>query len=161
MYKIDGSARTGLTHRERVCAEFAGGQTSRALVDLGGRVASLSILAYQKLKTYLGFGDGLNAETTALLNTIARFNERVLTHLEVPFRRIYIHPPSTFQLDMAPDGAFQDKWGVGYRAIGPFNERVGHPLAFASREGFRSISMARSLGSGSRGGIDRRSKKFI
>ena len=67
-----------------------------------------------------------------MLNTIGRFDERVLQHLDVPFRRVYLHPPSTFRLEVADDGSFHDEWGVGYRPMGPYNERVGHPLAQAT-----------------------------
>jgi uroporphyrinogen decarboxylase len=35
-------------------------------------------------------------------------------------------------LEIAEDGCFHDEWGVQYRPRGPYNERVGHPLAEAS-----------------------------
>jgi len=121
-----------LTHRERVRAVLSGERLDQPVADLGGRVASLSTPAYLELKAHLGYGVGLTDETVTLLNTIGRFDERVLQHFDVPFRRVYLRPPSTFRLVVADDGSFHDEWGVGYRPIGPYNERVGHPLAQAT-----------------------------
>ena len=120
-----------ITHRENAREVFAGGKAARPLVDLGGRVASLNISSYQALKAYLGFGGQMTFETTTLVNTIAHFDERILTRLGVPFRRVFLRPPSTFSLIVASDGSFQDEWGASYQSIGPYNERVGYPLAKA------------------------------
>ena len=120
-----------LTGRERVRAVLSGERPDRPVVDLGGRVASLSTPAYLDLKAHLGCGSSLTGESVSLLNTIGRFDERVLQRLDVPFRRVYLRPPSTFELAPAGDGSFRDEWGVGYRPVGPYNERVGHPLAAA------------------------------
>ena len=121
-----------LTHRERVRAVLSSERPDRPVVDLGGRVASLSAPAYLELKAYLGYGLELTEETVTLLNTIGEFDERVLIGFDVPFRRLYLRPPSTFKLEIAEDGCFHDEWGVQYRPRGPYNERVGHPLAEAS-----------------------------
>ena len=120
------------THRERVRAVLSGERPDRPVVDLGGRVASFSTPAYVELKTHLGFGADLIDETVTLLNTIGHFDERVLRRFDVPFRRLYLRPPTTFKLEVADDGSFHDEWGVGYRPRGPYNERVDHPLASAT-----------------------------
>ena len=120
------------THRERVRALLAGERPDRAVVDRGGRVASLSMPAYLELKAHLGLGTELDGETVTLLNTVGRFDARVLERFDVPFRRVYLRPASTFTLEVADDGSFRDEWGVGYRPKGPYNERVGHPLAEAT-----------------------------
>jgi uroporphyrinogen decarboxylase len=117
------------THRERVRAVLAGERPDRPVVDLGGRVASLSLPAYLDLKATLGLGAELTSETVTLLNTIGRLDERVLERFDVPLRRLYLRPPSTFELKITDGGSFHDEWGVGYRPRGPYNERVGHPLA--------------------------------
>jgi uroporphyrinogen decarboxylase len=121
-----------LTHRERVRALFCGEPLDRPVIDLGGRVASMSTPAYLDLKSHLGYGAELTGETVTLLNTIGRFDERVLQHFDVPFRRLYLRPPSTFRLEIREDGSFTDEWGVGYVPRGPYNERVDHPLAGAT-----------------------------
>jgi uroporphyrinogen decarboxylase len=121
-----------MNHRQSVRAVLAGEPPAHPLVDLGGRVASLSTPAYLDLKSFLGFGSDLTCESLTLLNTIARFDERVLKYFDIPFRRLYLRPPSAFRLQVDEAGAFQDEWGVGYKAIGPYNERIGHPLAKAT-----------------------------
>lgn len=121
----------GLTHRERVRTVLAGEQPDHPITDLGGRVASLSTPAYLDLKGHLGLTLELESETVTLLNTIGQFNERVLQHFGVPFRRLYLRPASGFELYVAADGSFCDEWG-GYEHKGPYNERVGNPLAEAT-----------------------------
>jgi len=120
------------THRERVRALLAGERPDRPVVDLGGRVASLSLPPYLELKAHLGLGPVVDGETVTLLNTVGHIDERVLARFDVPFRRVYLRPASTFTLEVAEDGSFRDEWGVGYRPKGPYNERVGHPLAGAT-----------------------------
>ncbi len=123
-----------LTHRERVHAVLSGKLPDRPVVDMGGRVASLSTPAYLQLKSHLGYGSELTVETVTYLNTIGYFDERVLQYFDVPFRRVYLRPASTFQLVVADDGSFHDEWGVKYVPVGAYNERVGHPLAKATLE---------------------------
>jgi uroporphyrinogen decarboxylase len=128
-----------LPHRERVRSVLAGERPDRPVVDLGGRVASLSAPAYWDLKAHLGYDAQLTDETVTLLNTIGQFDERILQRFDVPFRRVYLRPPSTFKLEIREDGSFVDEWGVGYRPKGPYNERVGHPLADADLEDLDSF----------------------
>jgi len=121
-----------LAHRERVHAVLSGERPDRSVVDLGGRVASFSTPAYLDLKAYLGFTPDLTGETVTFLNTIGQFDERILQRFDVPFRRLYLRPASTFKLQVADDGSFRDEWRVGYEPRGPYNERVGYPLAEAT-----------------------------
>jgi uroporphyrinogen decarboxylase len=121
-----------MNHRLAVRAVLAGEPPVYPLADLGGRVASLSTPAYLDLKSFLGLGSDLTCESLTLLNTISHFDERVLEAFDIPFRRLYLRPPSTFRLQVDDSGAFHDEWGVGYKAIGPYNERIGHPLAGAT-----------------------------
>jgi uroporphyrinogen decarboxylase len=130
----------GMTNREQFYAVLSGEKPDRPLVDLGGRVASMSKPAYLQLKTYLGMGDGLAEENVTLLNTIGRFDERILQHFQVPFRRLFLRPAAGFQLEVAEDGSFKDEWGVGYQPIDSYNERTGHPLAQAKLEDLEHYS---------------------
>jgi uroporphyrinogen decarboxylase len=121
-----------MNHRERVRALLSGAKPIRPVVDLGGRVASLSTPAYLALKQYLGLGSQLEGETVTSLNTIGEIDERILQRFDVPFRRLYLRPASTFNAIIEAGGSFCDEWGVGYRPMGDYNERVGHPLADAT-----------------------------
>ena len=129
----------GLTHRQRFQAILAGDQPDRPLVDLGGRVASISTPAYLSLKAHLGYGEKLAEETLTLLNTIGRFDERILETFDIPFRRVFLRPASAFAVVYGDDGSFKDEWGVGYQPMGPHNERVGHPLADATLDDLESF----------------------
>lgn len=121
-----------MNHRERVRAVLDGALPDRPVVDLGGRVASLNRSAYLALKAHLGYGYELEHESVTLLNTIGQLDERILARFDVPIRRVYAAPPASFTLERNSDGCFHDEWGVGYRPMGEYNERVGHPLAEAT-----------------------------
>jgi len=120
-----------MRHRERVRAILNGDLPDQPLFDMGGRVASLSTPAYMALKSYLGFGDDLGSEQITALNTIGVFDERVLQFFDIPFRRVFLRSASSYELKVSEDGSFHDEWGVTYRPMGYYNERVGHPLANA------------------------------
>ena len=115
--------------RKSVLALLKGEKPSTAIVDLGGRVASFSKPAYLDFKKYLGLGAKLSQnETVTLLNTIGDFDEEIFQFVGCPFRRVFLNPPSTFNLRVLKDGSFRDEWGVKYVPRGHFNERIGHPL---------------------------------
>ncbi|RPI82347.1 MAG: hypothetical protein EHM41_18565 [Chloroflexi bacterium] len=129
-----------MNHRERVQAVLKHQKPDIPVVDLGGRVASLHWRAYLDLKTYLGFGDKLEGEEITSLNTISNIDERILSLFNVPFRRLYLKPASSFHKDVAADGSFRDEWGVLYRPVGLYNERTGFPLADAALADLNSFS---------------------
>lgn len=123
-----------MNHRDRVRSILAREKPDRPVVDLGGRVASLSTPAYLALKAHLGFGDQIKEETITFLNTVGDLDERIYQQFDIPIRRIYLKPAATFQKNVADDGSFEDEWGVKYRPIGDYNHRFGHPLAKARLE---------------------------
>lgn len=122
------------THRERVRTVLTRKRPDIPVADLGGRVASLNVSAYLALKKFLGYGDDLETETVTFLNTIGEFDERILTHFDIPIRRVYLKAPASFILRTDNNGMFYDEWGVGYQPTGEYNERVFHPLAQATME---------------------------
>ncbi len=120
-----------MTHIERVEALFAGERPDRPVVDLGGRVASVNVNCYLELKACVGLEAKWTNETTTLLNTVGYFDPEVLDRFDVPFRRVFLNPPSYWNYTPASDGTFLDEWGCLIKPRGPLNERVGHPLAEA------------------------------
>lgn len=128
-----------MNHRNRVRELFLMKKPDVPVVDLGGRVSSLHKQAYLALKAYLGLGESLIEEEITTLNTVSCFDERILQRFDIPFRRVYLQPASSFRVSIASDGSFQDEWGVTYRPIGVLNERVGHPLASANIEDLNSF----------------------
>jgi uroporphyrinogen decarboxylase len=121
-----------MSHRQRARAVLSGERPDRPVFDMGGRVASLSIPPYLTLKAHLGFEEELDGEQITILNTIGEIDERVLQSLDIPFRRLYLRPAASFQMEIAPDGTFLDEWGVGRQQVGPYNERISYPLANAT-----------------------------
>lgn len=100
----------------------------KPIVDLGGRVSSFSVPAYNSFKEYIGFENCDVCESITLLNTIGEFPEAVYEVFDCNIRRVYLNPPSSFRLEIASDGSFLDEWGVKYTPNGPFNERTRNPL---------------------------------
>ncbi len=129
-----------MNHRERVNAILSGRKLDKAIVDLGGRVASFCTPAYIELKKYLGFGDNIVSETITFLNTIGEIDQRVLEFFDIPIRRIFLKSASNFQLEILDDGSFFDEWGVKYVPRGFYNERTGHPLAIANINDLQTYS---------------------
>ncbi|MBU0512351.1 MAG: hypothetical protein KJ638_11715 [Chloroflexi bacterium] len=123
-----------MSHRERVYSVLSGEQPDQPVADLGGRVASLNTSAYLNLKNHLGYDSDLSGETVTSLNTIGELDERIYTRFDIPIRRIFLNPATTYEKTVAPDGTFKDEWHVLYKPMGEYNERVGHPLANARLE---------------------------
>jgi uroporphyrinogen decarboxylase len=123
-----------LTHRERVQAVLAGEKPDKPVVDLGGRVASMSPPAYLALKEQMGFGQKLTSETITFFAAIGEFDPRVLDYFDIPIRRVYLKPASTFQLEIAEDGSFEDEWHTTRKPVGHFNARIGYPLQEATAD---------------------------
>lgn len=101
-----------MTPKERVQAVLEHERPDRPVVDLGGRVASINVNCYLDLKDYLGLGRNWDKETTTLLNTVGEIDSRILEHFDVPFRRVYLKPPSTWKLKRKTDGSFAGEWGM-------------------------------------------------
>lgn len=87
-----------LTHRERVRTVLSGRAPDRPVVDLGGFVCSFSKEAYLDLKAHLGFGTDMEEAYVTFIGTVGRLDERVLQHFDIPFRRVYPRPGSSFTI---------------------------------------------------------------
>lgn len=108
---------------------FNKGKPEKAVVDLGGRVASFSKPAYLEFKKYLGMGEELSPnESLTMLNTIGDFEEDVYNLVGCQFRRIFLNSPPPLRLSNSRDESFYDEWGVKYIQRGHFNERTDPPL---------------------------------
>lgn len=148
-------------YRKQIRRMFNGQKPEFPLVDMGGRVASLCAPVYFKLKEHIGFGSDQTNETITMLNTIGNFDERVLEHFNVGFRRVYVEPPSTFQKIVKEDGSFADEWGIIYEKTGHYFERMGHPLASSTIEDLESFCWPDTDDEGRYAGIEERAKKLF
>jgi uroporphyrinogen decarboxylase len=144
-----------ITHRERVREMLSGISPFQPIGDLGGRVASLSLPAYLDFKEYLGYGREIEGESITFLNTVENLDERILSRFNIPFRRVFMRQPDSFRLIYSSDGSFHDEWGVGYRPLGPYNERVGHPLENAKLEDLGDYSWPKPKDPGRIAGLEK------
>src|SRR4030066_81929 len=97
----------------RTCSVFQAqaGSTPAGSWWQGG--VPLNTHAYLALKAHLGLGmePRLVQEKTPFLTPIRHFAERILTRFEVPFRRVYLQPPSSFHVCTGADGTFSRRMG--------------------------------------------------
>jgi uroporphyrinogen decarboxylase len=149
-----------MNYRQRLRSVLSGERPDRPIADLGGRVASLNTTAYLDLKSYLGFGNQLSGETVTFLNTLGELDERILSHFDIPFRRLYLQPPDSYELRTDFNGMFYDEWGVGYQPTGEYNERVRHPLAYATIEDLKRFAWPDSGAPGRVAGLAEQARQF-
>lgn len=117
-----------MTSRERVELALRHKEPDRVPMDLGGQAASMTQLAYERLKEHLGITDGRGEQVSSWL-TMRKMDERVLELFEVDFRRVFMKGPEKFEQRVYLDGIAEDEWGIRTRRIGPYSEMVYHPLA--------------------------------
>jgi|GEM_PF-2139550 len=133
-----------MTSRERVTRILNHQEADRIAIDLGGRVASMHIEAYNRLKGYLGIREDHGLTWNKLWFQVEDFDERVLNEFDIDFRRVYLRGPSNGGVRFNPDGTITDEWGLTLKKIttshGPLREMIGHPLAEASLEDIESYS---------------------
>jgi len=133
-----------MTSRERVTRILNHQEADRIAIDLGGRVASMHIEAYNRLKGYLGIREDHGLTWNKLWFQVEDFDERVLNEFDIDFRRVYLRGPSNGGVRFNPDGTITDEWGLTLKKIttshGPLHEMIGHPLAEASLEDIESYS---------------------
>lgn len=118
-----------LTHRERVQLALARRQPDRTPVDMMGNASMLLDVTYLRLRDHLGLAPipPLRAGTSANY-----YDERILAHFGVDFRRVFLSKGSAAKNIDHDDGTFTDPWGVRSRAIGIFVNAIDHPLRHAA-----------------------------
>jgi uroporphyrinogen decarboxylase len=117
------------SHRQRVEMAFHHQEPDRIPMDLMGNASMLLDATYLRLRDYLGFSaiPPVRSGTTANY-----YDERILEHFDIDFRRIFLKKnPQSIKTEHV-DGSFTDPWGVRYVQEGPFINAVGHPLSDVS-----------------------------
>lgn len=121
-----------MTHRERVLTALSHREPDRIPRDLGGRVSSMMVEAYEALKTHLGLDECGYDTVNQDWFTVEEFDERVLEHLDVDFRRVFLKGSSEYERLESADGTWIDGLGFTRRRSGQYGEMVDHPLRHAS-----------------------------
>jgi len=106
-------------------------EADRLPIDLGGRVSSMMQGIYVKLKNHLNIIT--KKETVSPFQTINDFDEEILKRFDIDFRRIYFERgPESIRLRENLDGTYVNEWGITIQRVGPYIQRVSHPLAKAN-----------------------------
>ncbi len=124
------------THKERVLAALNHEQPDRVPMDLGGRQTTLSILAYENLKQYLGLSS-LSTKVMAHTWQTSYVDDVILERFDIDTR--HIRPASKVNDAIGKhialpdnDATFVDEWGVTRQIVGDYANLTGHPLQMAS-----------------------------
>jgi uroporphyrinogen decarboxylase len=104
-------------------------EPDRIPMDLMGNASMLLDATYLRLREFLG----LSAIPPVRSGTTANYyDERILEHFDIDFRRIFLKKNPNSKKTEHADGSFTDLWGVRYMQEGPFVNAVGHPLSHVS-----------------------------
>jgi uroporphyrinogen decarboxylase len=118
-----------LTHRERVVASLSHRTPDRTPIDLMGNATMLLDNTYLRLRDYLGL---LPIPPVRSGTSANYYDERILEHFDIDFRRIWLKRGLRNQVTYHEDGSFTDAWGIRYREAGIFVNALEHPLADAT-----------------------------
>ena len=115
-----------LTHRERVTAVFNHQKPDRLPMDLMGNACMLMDQTYLNLRDYLG----LSPIPPVRQGTTANYyDERILEHLDIDFRRIFLKKTPGNKIRQEKDDIFSDIWGIRYKRLGELVNVIDHPFA--------------------------------
>jgi uroporphyrinogen decarboxylase len=119
--------------RDRVSTALDHQEPDRIPTSLGGSAHKIADSRYHLLKEHFGIdGDSPQRLTGAYLSYV---DNRVLDALGTDIRYVHLRPPTGYRETVAPDGTWQDEWGLTHRVIeGGYYELGGTPLAEASVE---------------------------
>lgn len=117
-----------LTHRERVIAALSHEVPDRTPIDLMGNATMLLDDTYLRLRDYLGLAPIPPVRSGTSANY---YDERILDHLDVDFRRLFLKRGPRNEVVYHEDGSFTDAWGIRFKEAGIFVNALEHPLAHA------------------------------
>lgn len=115
-------------HRERVLMSFNHQEPDRIPLDLMGNASMLLDKTYLRLRDYLGLSPISPIRSGRTANY---YDERILEHFDIDFRRIFLKKNPNAREIKHKDGSYTDVWGVRYKKLGLFVYPVGHPLGDA------------------------------
>ena len=119
-----------MTSRERIIISLDHKEPDRIPFDLGGYQSGIHIIAYNRLKKYLG----MNTKTgiSERLQQLAKIDEKILERLKVDTRFIYAESKTLKE----EENPYVDEWGTkrGMPEGGLYYDMMEYPLAEASIE---------------------------
>ena len=119
-----------MTSRERVLITLNHKEPDKVPFDLGGYQSGIHIIAYEKLKKYLGIKT--RTEINEKVQQLAKIDEKILERLKVDTRFIY---PECKTLK-EEENPYLDEWGVkrGMKEGNLYYDMIEHPLSEANIE---------------------------
>ncbi|MBC8401414.1 MAG: hypothetical protein H8E14_08000 [Candidatus Marinimicrobia bacterium] len=117
---------TRYSHRERVLTALQHQEPDRIPLDLMGNASMLLDESYLKLREHLGLTEIPPIRSGSTANY---YDERILEHFDIDFRRIFLNKSIPNRVLVHADGSYTDIWGIRFQRLGPFVNAVGHPLA--------------------------------
>ena len=113
------------THRQRVITALNHEEPDRVPLDMMGNATMLLDKTYFRLRDYLGLSpiEPVRSGTSANY-----YDERILEHLDIDFRRLFLKSNPNCVNKVHPDGSFTDPWGIRYKREGLFVSILENPL---------------------------------
>jgi len=107
-------------------AVFNNHQPDRLPMDLMGNACMLLDETYLNLRDHLG----LSPIPPVRKGTTANYyDERILDHLDIDFRRIFLKKKPGQKNTQEADGSFTDVWGIRYKKMDNLVNALFHPLS--------------------------------
>lgn len=116
-----------MNSRERVMMAVRHEEPDRIPIDMMGHASGLLDKSYFRLRDHLGL-DPIPPYRSG--HTSNYYDERILEHLGIDFRRVILMEKHWVEEDQAE--SFTDAWGVGQEKLGMFINPSGNPLKEAT-----------------------------
>jgi uroporphyrinogen decarboxylase len=119
-----------LTHRERVLLAFDHQEPDRVPIDLMGNASMILDDTYFRLKDHLGIEGDIEPVRTG--TTANYYDERILDHFDIDFRRVFLPAKKGEKFKYHADGTFTGPWGITWSKTGIYVNYERAPLADAN-----------------------------
>ena len=100
-------------------------QPDRVPMDMMGNATMLLDKTYLRLRDYLVLQpiDPVRSGSSANY-----YDERILEHLDIDFRRVFLKKAATHQITHYDDGTYRDAWGIRYKQHGIYVNIIESPM---------------------------------
>ena len=100
-------------------------QPDRVPMDMLGNATMLLDETYFRLRDYLGLEP---IEPVRSGSSANYYDERILEHLDIDFRRVFLKKAAANQLTYHDDGSYTDAWGIRYQQHGIYVNIMQSPM---------------------------------
>lgn len=130
-----------MTPRERVWAALNHQEPDKTPIDLNGTTCtSLTHVAYDNLRSHLGFAPDPHPQTSNRVMNTVRSCEDLLLNYRIDTRPVYLRAPLLSREREMPDGSFYDEFEIRWRPASYYYDAVERPLEHVSLGDLSSIA---------------------